>query len=298
MPSSEPLKILQDFQENFHAFMNNSPVIALLKDRAGRLVYANATFERVFKLNGPAYLGKTSREIFSTEIGEQHERNDAFVFEHQRPLEVIETAPQEDGLHHWLVTKFPVLKSNGPPLLGVIGIDVTERMRLEEQLRQSQKMEAIGHLAGGVAHDFNNLLTIIMGRADLLLRGLPEGDRVRNELALIYSTAERAGALTRQLLQFSRQQMLAPRVINLNAAVVDVKEMLCRLIGEHIDLVTRLEPNLVTVFADSSQIQQIILNLAVNSRDAMPQGGKLLIETANIELAHIHTDKVRPSFEI
>ena len=275
---------LLDMQENFKAFMNNSPVIAFLKDRDGRLLYANETFERVFKTDVTKYLGKTPADLYPAEYAEQFQRNDNYVLEHNRPLEVIETAPHADGVHYWLITKFPMPKSSGPSLLGAIGIDITERRRLEEQLRQSQKMEAIGHLAGGVAHDFNNLLTIIMGRTDLLLRGVAEADPARGELMLIRGTAERAGALTRQLLQFSRQQMLTMRVINLNEVIVDVKEMLCRLIGEHIELVTRLEPKLVPVAADSSQVQQIILNLAVNSRDAMKDGGRLLIETANIEL--------------
>jgi signal transduction histidine kinase len=151
----------------------------------------------------------------------------------------------------------------------------------EDQLRQAQKLEAIGQLAGGIAHDFNNLLTVINGRSQLMMTRLKPGDKMRSELELIYKTGERAAKLTRQLLAFSRQQVLEPRVICLNTVAVEMEKMLRRLIPENIELMTSLDQTLGRVKVDPSQIEQVILNLVVNARDAMPNGGKLVIETAN-----------------
>jgi PAS domain S-box-containing protein len=152
----------------------------------------------------------------------------------------------------------------------------------EEQLRQSQKMEAIGKLAGGVAHDFNNLLTAITGYSDLSLRRLEEGHPLRRNLEEIKKAGERAATLTRQLLAFSRKQMLQPKVLDLNAVIVDMFKMLQRLIGEDIDLLSSLNSSLGQVKADPGQLQQVLMNLCVNARDAMPHGGKLTIKTSNI----------------
>jgi PAS domain S-box-containing protein len=162
--------------------------------------------------------------------------------------------------------------------------DVTERKRLEEQFRQAQKMEAVGRLAGGVAHDFNNVLNVILGYVELTLRTMEEGDRRRRNLLEIRKAGDHAASLTRQLLAFGRGQVLQPRVLDLNAVVVDMDRMLRRMIGEDVELVTALCADLGHVKADPSQIDQVILNLAVNARDAMPGGGKLTIETADVEL--------------
>ncbi len=162
--------------------------------------------------------------------------------------------------------------------------DVTEQKRLEAQLLQSQKMEAIGQLAGGVAHDFNNLLSVIIAYSDMLLGEVGAQDPRSRRVVQIRKAADRAAALTRQLLAFSRKQVLQPRILDLNAILADAEKLLHRLIGENIDLVTVPSLDLGRVKADPGQIEQVIMNLAVNSRDAMPKGGWLIVETANVDL--------------
>jgi signal transduction histidine kinase len=162
--------------------------------------------------------------------------------------------------------------------------DVTERRALEQQLRQAQKMEAVGRLAGGIAHDFNNLLMVISGYSEFLLAGIGSDPALRGPAQEIANAAERATTLTRQLLAFSRKQMLAPKVVDLNAVVTENLKMLTRLIGEDISLVMVPSSDIGAVKADPGQIEQVVMNLAVNARDAMPQGGKLTIETANVTL--------------
>ncbi|MGH9676124.1 MAG: ATP-binding protein, partial [Candidatus Acidiferrum sp.] len=166
----------------------------------------------------------------------------------------------------------------------VVARDITERHQLEEQLRQAQKMEAIGRLAGGVAHDFNNLLMVIKGHTELLMATPSSSDQTSRKIAQIDRAADRAASLTRQLLAFSRMQVLQPRAMNLNSVVEDMGKLIPRLIGENIELVTRTAADLGTIRADASQMEQVIMNLAVNARDAMPGGGKFSIETSNAEL--------------
>jgi two-component system cell cycle sensor histidine kinase/response regulator CckA len=158
-------------------------------------------------------------------------------------------------------------------------------MHLEEQLRNVQQLEAIGRLAGGVAHDFNNILSIIMGHDELLMAAVGEDENARNGLEQIRRAADRAASLTHQLLAFSRKQVLQPKVLDLNDAVAAVQKMLSRVIGEDIELVASLHPSLVAVKADPGQVEQVLMNLAVNARDAMPHGGRLMMETSNVEAA-------------
>jgi signal transduction histidine kinase/CheY-like chemotaxis protein len=161
--------------------------------------------------------------------------------------------------------------------------DVTDQRRLQQQLLQSQKMEAVGRLAGGIAHDFNNLLTVITSYSTLLLDDLDKDDPKRDDLEQVQKAADGAAALTRQLLTFSRQQVVEPRVISLNAVVENFQKILRRVIGEDVELATKLAPDVGLVLADIGHIEQTLMNLAVNARDAMPTGGTLTIETANVE---------------
>lgn len=166
----------------------------------------------------------------------------------------------------------------------VFAEDTTERRSLERQLLQSQKMEAIGRLAGGIAHDFNNLLSVILGHSEILEQQIGTNSRLRKSVEATRSAAERAAALTMQLLAFSRKQVIASTVVDLNSSVIEIQRLLHRVIGEHIELAIKLQPDLGRVKADPGQLSQVLMNLAVNSRDAMPNGGKLAIETANADL--------------
>ena len=191
-----------------------------------------------------------------------------------------------DGTVRWLSGAGRILLGeHGEPVRGVgISLDVTERRTLEEQYQQAQKMEAIGRLAGGVAHDFNNLLTVILGYCELLLADLEPDDPRQADIAEIQKAGTRAAGLTRQLLAFSRKQIIEPTLLDLNVVVADMRAMLGRLIGEDVKVVLGLRPELALVKADRGQVEQIVMNLAVNARDAMPKGGTLTIETANVEL--------------
>jgi two-component system, cell cycle sensor histidine kinase and response regulator CckA len=188
------------------------------------------------------------------------------------------------GKYRWIRDESRVVGDmfgEGAEVVGV-WVDITEHRQLEEQFRQAQKMEAVGRLAGGVAHDFNNLLTAITGYSDLLLLDLDPQDVLRQDVAEIKRAALAAADLTRQLLAFSRRQVLAPRVINLNAVISGAQKLLGRLIGEDVKVETSLDSALASVRADPGQLEQVIMNLAVNARDAMPNGGLLTIETANV----------------
>ncbi len=188
------------------------------------------------------------------------------------------------GETHFLLVSAEVLDLDGIRCLLSVSHDITDRKHLEEQLNQAQKLESVGRLAGGVAHDFNNLLTVINGYCDLLLMQPETADLTRRRVEQIRKAGERAAEVTQQLLAFSRKQVIRPKELNLNSLVTETETMLRRLLPENIEMVTRLEPALGLVMADPGQIHQVLLNLALNARDAMPAGGHLIMETANVEL--------------
>jgi PAS domain S-box-containing protein len=200
----------------------------------------------------------------------------------------------QDGAYHWMHDSFKMVRDrNGNPVQIAGGwIDISECKALEVQLRQAQKLEAVGRLAGGVAHDFNNLLMAIMGYGELLRSSLFQDDPLMHYIEDILTATDRAASLTQQLLAFSRRQMIQPQVLDLNRVVADLEKMLRRLMGEHIELEIIAEPDLWMATADPGQLGQIIINLTVNARDAMATGGRLTLATANFDYANGHQDQV------
>lgn len=275
---------LRHSEELFQVFMDNSPVMAWMNDTEGRYTYCNQAFKRAINLLQTELIGKTIFQLFAPAIAERLWQDDLAVLSSGKSREFTEPIPGSDSEREVWVLKFPFHDPLGQQLVGGIGIEITERKRLEAQLRQSQKMEAIGQLAGGVAHDFNNLLTIISGYGELLSSGLGSDHPQKGQVKEIQDAAGRAAGLTSQLLAFGRRQVLAPQVLDLNHIVNNMDKMLRRLIGEHIEMITIPGQELGRVRADPGQIEQVIMNLTINARDAMPTGGKLSIETENVIL--------------
>jgi PAS domain S-box-containing protein len=267
-------------------------------DAEGNITYFNAT---ALEFHGRAQAPKDVREWAtgydlhgpdgkSPLTLEQLPLVEALRGEQVRDTAVIITPPGRPARTVW-VSGQAITAAGGARLGAVVVLhDATERVRLEEQFLQAQKMEAVGRLAGGIAHDFNNLLTVINGSSFLLQARLPAEERNRALLDQVVKAGERAAALTRQLLAFSRKQVLQPRVLDLNALVADLEKMLRRLIGEDVTLTTVLDPATGRVQADPGQVEQLLMNLAVNARDAMPQGGRLTIQTGNSDLATSASD--------
>ena len=258
----------------------------MITDATGSIRYVNPAFSRVAGYSREEALGKNPRLLKSGKQDEAYYRKLwTTILGGEIWQDEIINRRSDGGFYIEQMTITPVRNQRGEITHFIaIKAEVTERKRLEQQLRQAQKMEAVGRLAGGVAHDFNNLLTIISGYGGLLLEHPSIIEPLRSYVNEIRNASGRAASLTRQLLAFSRQQVLAPRVLGLNAVVANIENMLNRLIGEDINLVTNLEESLWPVKADPGQLEQVLLNLAVNARDAMPNGGVLTITTANVEM--------------
>ncbi|MBA4062986.1 MAG: hybrid sensor histidine kinase/response regulator [Isosphaera sp.] len=263
------------------------------------IIYASPGFERLTGYAGAEVLGRNCRFLQGPGTDPQALAAVREALRVGRPCDVELLNYRKDGTPFWNQLLLSPIRDAAGRLTHFVGVqtDVTGRRRLEDQFRQAQKMEAVGRLAGGVAHDFNNLLTIINGYSEVVGRELPADHPAQELLAEITRAGDRAAGLTRQLLAFSRQTLLEPKVLEPNALVRDLERMLRRLIGEDIDLTTRLAPSLGRVRADPGQLEQAIVNLCVNARDAMPRGGLLTVETRNADLdaadAAAHAD-VRP----
>lgn len=266
------------------AIANETTDAVFVKDRDGRYLLCNPAAARFMGRSPEDVIGHTDAEFFDADSARLIADRDRLVRESGQTETQEEELTAAGTTRTYLATKTPYRDAAGT-IVGIIGIarDISDRKRLEKQFLQAQKMEAVGLLAGGVAHDFNNLLTIISGYSDLLLGMLPTADPMSGSLKAIGEAGERAAALTRQLLAFSRQSVLEPKVLDLNAVVGDTGKMLRRLLGEDVLLATVLDPKLDRVKVDPGQLEQVLMNMAVNARDAMPKGGKLTVETRNVE---------------
>jgi two-component system cell cycle sensor histidine kinase/response regulator CckA len=276
----------EDDQCRLAALVENSDDAIIGQTLDGIITHWNSGAQRIYGYSAAEIVGKSVSTLFplgySSEIMEMMEK----IKGGERVSKSDTVRVRQDGKEIHVALTFSPIKGADGQVFGVstVARDVTESKQLEEMLRQSQKMEAVGQLAGGVAHDFNNILGVILGYSELLLDGTNLDDPERKSIEGIQKAGDRAALLTRQLLAFSRKQVLQPRVLDLNAVVTGIENMLQRIIGEHIELLVVLNPALGRVKADLGQFEQVILNLVVNARDAMSQGGKLTIETANVEL--------------
>ena len=265
----------------------------------GRLQYVNPGAERLF--------GYSPGEMAGTDVLDLHPRDsretvgkdifEATIREGSWSGEVVQCRKSGDEFPARLSTAL-IRNEDGRPD-GMIGIaaDLTVQKQLEAQLRQAQKMEAVGQLAGGVAHDFNNILTVIMSYTQIGMLEESQGDKVRCYFRQAYEAGERASHLTHQLLAFSRRQLIAPRVLDLNDLILNIDRLLRRVIGADVELVTIPSPDLGMVWADPGQMEQVLVNLAINARDAMPQGGKLLVHTGNLTVDDAYA-RENPGLEI
>jgi PAS domain S-box-containing protein len=283
---------LQEREQHIRLLLDSTAEAIYGLDVQGRFTFCNRTCVRLLGFAGTGDLiGKNVHALIHAKRpdGTPYPEEQCPIYQTFRQGEVRhgddEMFWRADGtslpVEYW---SYPVRQ--GEELVGAVVtfLDLTERRSLEEQYRQAQKMEAVGRLAGGVAHDFNNLLTVISGYGQLVLASLPPGDPNRELVREIAAAGDRAAGLTRQLLAFSRKQLVAPRVLDLKALLADLDSLVRRVIGEDVHLVTASDPDLWPVKADPGQVEQVVLNLVVNARDAMPTGGRLTIETRNVEL--------------
>jgi PAS domain S-box-containing protein len=278
-------------ERRFRALVEESWDAIALFGPDGTILYGSPATTRLLGYDLAEFVGRNAMElIHPDDRSAVLLRLEEVTTQPRRRVEVASRVQHKNGQWRHLEGVLTNLLDD-PSIRAIVNNyrDVTDRRILEEQIILAQKMEAIGRLAGGVAHDFNNILTAIGGYTDLLLADLAPDDKRRRDVEEIHRAADRAAALTHQLLAFSRRQVLQPKVISLNALVPDIEKMLRRLIGEDILFATVLHPKAGNVRADPGQLEQVIVNLAVNARDAMPKGGRLTIETRNVELDQSYT---------
>jgi PAS domain S-box-containing protein len=269
---------LQESEARFKAFMDNSPAVAFLKDSQGRYVYINRQFE--VHLNKPAaeVLGKSVFEVWPPDIAHQLHDRDAQTLVGDAPSEQIEVLPDQEGEPHlWLVLKFPVRDAAGKRYVGGVGLDITHRKALEEQLRQTERLAELGALASGMAHEIGTPMNVILGRAEFLMRKTQE-EQTKKGLGTIVAQVERITKLMNQLLTFARRRPSERGAMDVGRTVDTCLEILSeRLARHHVMVDSRIPPDLPPIHADQDQMSQVFLNLFINAVHAMPEGGRLRI---------------------
>ena len=294
--------------DRFERLIERARDIIATVDEAGTITYVSPAIEHTLGVGPPGFSGKVIWELVHPDDVAALYRMLTALFADGQTRSIEFQMRHVGGAWRRLSTAAQLLDDDPWPQAVLNAVDVTELRRIEvalgerdEQLRQARKMEVIGRLAGGIAHDFGNLLTVIGGATARVIEGLPEQSPLREHALSIRSSAERASAMTKQLLGFTRQQPAANALIDLNDLLRDTEQLLCRLLGEHIELQIRRAPDLGAVTADRTQIEQVLLNLAVNARDAMPMGGRLTIETKNVaseETALYDASQAAPSVAV
>jgi PAS domain S-box-containing protein len=279
-------------EERLQAIIDNSPALIIVKDTRHRYLLVNRRWEELFGVRADQAIGRTSEEVLPASRRPPHREIDERVAENGEPYEAMMVIPEPDGLDErtFLMVKFPLRDVEGDVSAVVtIATDITERRRsaeeraeLEHRLAQAQRLESVGQLAGGVAHDFNNLLSVILTCVGFATRELPLDHPVRDDVEEIGRAADRAAALTRQLLMFSRREVVKPEVLDVGGLLRDLERLLNRTLSERIALRITVGPGLPPVLADRAQLEQVLVNLAVNARDAMPDGGTLAIAVAGV----------------
>jgi two-component system, cell cycle sensor histidine kinase and response regulator CckA len=294
--SLSTLSLLRESEERFRTMFESAPTAIMLFDLDGRIVSANQSAQAMWGYSQTELIGLTPGQFRHPDDLVEGDRIFGELVRGEREAYRREAryVRKNGELLVAHIANSLVRDADGKPSY-MIGMaeDVTEQRHLEEQLRQSQKLEAIGRLAGGVAHDFNNMLTAIGGYTALALEHAPDGSVLQADLDEIRKATDRAALLTRQLLAFSRKQVLMPELLNLNGIVLELESMLRPLIGEDIRLTTSLDPALGPIEADPGQLHQVVMNLVVNARDAMPKGGSVSIETANADVGE-NDDGIQP----
>ncbi len=265
------------------AVLDNTPAAIFLKDPDGRYLLVNRAFEKLHGRPVAELLGKLDRDVLPPEVAERMRIDDLRVMGEREPIELQEEVTHGDQTRTFLSVKFPLIDENDDSLYGIGGVatDITHHVRLEARLREAQRLEAVGQLAGGVAHDFNNLLAVIANYAQFVRKELDDGSRAAGDMEQIISASRRASELTRRLLLFSRRQSGTPEVLSLRRVIESLELLLHRTLGDAIELVVDCDERVWDVEADRGQLEQLVMSLAHNSQEAMPDGGTLRIEVAN-----------------
>jgi two-component system, cell cycle sensor histidine kinase and response regulator CckA len=276
-------KQLMEREELFRLITESAADMIAVVDADGKRIYNSPSYEKILGYTGAELNSTLAFEQIHSEDREKVSRAAADAYQTGVGTSLEYRMQHKDGSWRTLESKASsIVKEGRVDRLVIVNRDITERKHLEEQFRQSQKMEAVGRLSGGVAHDFNNLLGVIIGYGEVVQERMAGQTDLHTCMSEILKAANRAAGLTRQLLAFSRQQVMDPKVLDLNAVVKDMEKMMQRLIGEDMRLATELSDSPVRIKADQGQIEQVIMNLTVNARDAMPQGGSLVLATSNV----------------